>query len=159
MCTMFTLKFIGLSCTSNGCLPEHDIMTSYIGMMELGITGLPRWLSGKDSACQCRRCGFNPWVRNVPWRRKWQPTPVSLPGKSHGQETSRLQSMEFSKQEYRSREFLLQGIFATQGLNLHLLHWQAESLPLCHLRSHGCGNIQRRLLVSSGEHTMTLLRS
>ena len=29
--------------------------------------------------------GFNPWVRKIPWRRKWQPTPVFLPGKSHGQ--------------------------------------------------------------------------
>ena len=29
------------------------------------------------------RCGFNPWVRKIPWRRKWQPTPVFLPGKSH----------------------------------------------------------------------------
>ena len=47
--------------------------------------GLPRWLSGKESACQCRRCGFHPWVRKIPWRRKWQLTPVFLPGKSHGQ--------------------------------------------------------------------------
>ena len=46
---------------------------------------LPRWLSGKDTACQCRKCGFDPWVRKIPWRRKWQPTPVFLPGKSHGQ--------------------------------------------------------------------------
>ena len=29
--------------------------------------------------------GFDPWVRKVPWRRKWLPTPVILPGKSHGQ--------------------------------------------------------------------------
>ena len=29
--------------------------------------------------------GFSPWVRKVPWRRKWQPTPVFLPGKFHGQ--------------------------------------------------------------------------
>ena len=29
--------------------------------------------------------GFDPWVRKVPWRRKWQPTPVFLPGKPHGQ--------------------------------------------------------------------------
>ena len=29
--------------------------------------------------------GFNPWVRKIPWRKKWQPTPVFLPGKSHGQ--------------------------------------------------------------------------
>ena len=28
---------------------------------------------------------FNPWVGNIPWRRKWQPTPVFLPGNSHGQ--------------------------------------------------------------------------
>ena len=32
-----------------------------------------------------KRLGFNPWVRKIPWRRKWQPTPVLLPGKSHGQ--------------------------------------------------------------------------
>ena len=31
------------------------------------------------------RCGFDPWVRKIPWRRKWQPTPVFLPGESHGQ--------------------------------------------------------------------------
>jgi len=42
----------------------------------------------KEPACQCRRhkrCGFHPWVRKVPWRRAWQPTPVLLPGESHGQ--------------------------------------------------------------------------
>ena len=48
---------------------------------------LPRWLSGKESTCQCRRCKrcrFDPWIGKIPWRRKWQPTPVLLPGKSHG---------------------------------------------------------------------------
>ncbi|XP_060272473.1 phospholipid-transporting ATPase IK isoform X24 [Ovis aries] len=39
---------------------------------------------GKESACQCGRDGFDPWVRKMLWRRKWQPTPVFLPGKSHG---------------------------------------------------------------------------
>ena len=34
---------------------------------------------------QCRRCGFDPWVGKIPWRRKWQCTPVFLPGKSNGQ--------------------------------------------------------------------------
>ena len=47
--------------------------------------GLPTWLSGKELACQCRGCGFSHWVRKIPWRRKWQPTPIFLPGKSHGQ--------------------------------------------------------------------------
>ena len=35
--------------------------------------------------CQCRRRGLGPWLRNIPWRRKWQPTPVFMPGESHGQ--------------------------------------------------------------------------
>jgi len=42
----------------------------------------------KGPSCQCRSCrrrGFDPWVGKIPWRRKWQPTPVFLPGKSHGQ--------------------------------------------------------------------------
>ena len=39
----------------------------------------------EESTCHCRRCKFNPWVRKIPWRRKWQPTPEFLPGKSHGQ--------------------------------------------------------------------------
>ena len=43
------------------------------------------WLSVKESACQCRRCGLNPWVRKILLSRKWQPTSVFLPGKSHGQ--------------------------------------------------------------------------
>ena len=45
----------------------------------------PWWISGKECTCQCRRHGFNTWVRKIPWRRKWQPTPVFSPGKSHGQ--------------------------------------------------------------------------
>ena len=49
------------------------------------MKGLPRWLSSKESTCQCWRHRFDPWIRKIFWRRKWQPTPVSLPGKSHGQ--------------------------------------------------------------------------
>ena len=40
---------------------------------------------GKESTCQCRRRWFNLWVRKIPWRRKWQCTPVFLPGKFHRQ--------------------------------------------------------------------------
>ena len=46
---------------------------------------LLRWLSGTEPAWQFRRHRFDPWVRKIPWRRKWQHIPVSLPGKSHGQ--------------------------------------------------------------------------
>ena len=48
----------------------------------------PGGTSGKEPACQCRRRkrrGFDPWVWKIPWRRKWQPPPVLLPGEFHGQ--------------------------------------------------------------------------
>ena len=47
--------------------------------------GLLWRLSNQKSACQCKRLRFNPWVRKIPWRRKWQPAPVFLSGKSCGQ--------------------------------------------------------------------------
>ena len=50
--------------------------------------GFPGGTSGKEPACQSRRHkrhGFYPWVGKNPWRRAWQPTPVFLPGESHGQ--------------------------------------------------------------------------
>ena len=46
---------------------------------------VPWWLSDYEPPCQCRRLRFNPWVGKNPWRRKWQPTPIFLPGKSSGQ--------------------------------------------------------------------------
>ena len=55
---------------------------------ETACLGLPRGRGGKESTCQRRRCkrhGLDPWVRKIPWSRKWQLTPMFLPGKSHGQ--------------------------------------------------------------------------
>ena len=49
--------------------------------------GLPTWLSGKVSSCQRRRREVELCVRQIPWRRKWQPTPVILSGKSDGQKS------------------------------------------------------------------------
>ena len=46
---------------------------------------VPGGASGKEPTCQCRRykrCGFDPRVGKIPWRRAWQPTPVFLPGES-----------------------------------------------------------------------------
>ena len=52
------------------------------------IVGFPGGAVGKEVACRCRtpkRQEFDPWVGKIPWRRKWQLTPVFLPGGSHGQ--------------------------------------------------------------------------
>ena len=40
---------------------------------------------GKESTCSAGDPGFDSWVRKIPWRRDWQPTPVFLPGESLGQ--------------------------------------------------------------------------
>ena len=53
-----------------------------------GPWGSPGGTSSKEPTCQCRRhkrLRLDPWVRKIPWRRKWQPTPVFFPGESCGQ--------------------------------------------------------------------------
>ena len=47
--------------------------------------GLSKWHSGKEYACPGKGQRFDLWVGKIPWRRKWQPFPVFLPKKSHGQ--------------------------------------------------------------------------
>ena len=52
----------------------------------LSHLGFPGGTSGKEPTCQCRRhkrYRFHPWIRKIPWRRAWHPTPVFLPGESH----------------------------------------------------------------------------
>ena len=56
---------------------------------------------GKESIhLQGRRPGFDPWVRKIPWRREWQPTPVFLPGESHG----RRSLVGYSPQGYKESD-------------------------------------------------------
>ena len=63
----------------NSCIAGRLFTTEPLGKPHL------RWCNGKEFACQCKRCRFDPWVRKIPWRRKWQPTPVFLSGEFHGQ--------------------------------------------------------------------------
>ena len=68
---------------------KWKIILDFLGGSFWGaVLGFCRWLSGKESTCQCRRrrrLKFDPWVGKILWRRKWQPTPVFLLGESHGQ--------------------------------------------------------------------------
>ena len=48
------------------------------------LKGIHWWLRGSRVCLQCGRPEFDPRGGEDPWRRKWQPTPVFLPGKSHG---------------------------------------------------------------------------
>ena len=57
-------------------------------LLDLHAQDLPRWHSVKESSCQWsrhRRLGLDSWVEKILWSRKWQPTPIFLLGKFHGQ--------------------------------------------------------------------------
>ena len=69
---------------------SHFLQNLFKKLAQRGVT------SGKESTCQCRRrkrCGFDPWGGKIPWRRKWQPTPIFLPGKFHGQRSLGVHSL------------------------------------------------------------------
>ena len=55
-------------------------------LLDSNFTSSPShwWLRRLSVCLRWGRLGFDPWVMKMPWRRKWQPTPVRLPGKSHG---------------------------------------------------------------------------
>ena len=63
-------------CIYNHAVPKQLLCFSLSVQYSMGFQG---GASGKEPACQCRRhkrCGFNPWVGKIPWRRAWQPIPV-----------------------------------------------------------------------------------
>jgi len=62
-----------------------SISCYYISIYCIFTKSFPGGSSSKESVCQYRRYRFTPWVRKIPWRRKWHPTPIFLPGKFHGQ--------------------------------------------------------------------------
>ena len=82
MFVLFALQeFMQMWCKLKGKSRGHWAQLSRERIHYTTRDGLPLWLSGKESACQCRRHRFDSWVRKIPWRRKWQPTPIFLPGK------------------------------------------------------------------------------
>ena len=80
------------------------------------LRGLSWWLSDEESARQCRTCGFHPWGRKIPWRRKRQPTPSSCLENSmdrgtwqttvHGVTNSQTQLSDLTREARGGRFFL-----------------------------------------------------
>ena len=114
--------------------------------------GFPGGADHNESACQCRRHRrhrFNPWVRKIPWRRTWQPTPVFLPGKSHGQRSLAVCRGAMGSQRVRHdlaaehphiqipgpswyllylwKYYYISRAFPIQGLKMVLLKWKANA--------------------------------
>ena len=76
-----------LGASHRSCQQKSEIKMNEMKIENLNLsTWNPEWPSGKESACNAGDVGLiDPWVRKIHWRRKWQPTTVLLPGKSHGQ--------------------------------------------------------------------------
>ena len=95
-------------------------------VVNITVLRLPLYLSDKESVCQCRRCrrcGFDPWIRKIPWRRKWQPAPVFLPGESHGQR-SLVGYMGSQESD------------TTEHVHAHYSTARSEDVEACVLRNH-----------------------
>ena len=83
----------------------------------------------KESACQCRssrRCGFDPWVGNIPWRKPWQPTPVFLLRKFHGQRSL----VDYSPWGCKDLDMTEQLSTHTQLLD-RIQQWRLQLLDFC----------------------------
>ena len=87
------------------------------------LRGAAGGASGKEPTCQCRRHKrrwFDPWVRKIPWRRAWQPTPVFLPGESLGQRSLGAIVHMAAKSQTRLKQF-----------NMHRTHAHSSAHPFC----------------------------
>ena len=133
MCDEYSLSARLIYCN------ESRWATDYIQIQE--VPQLPMWLSGEEPAY--RRLRFDPWVRKIPWRRKWQPTPVFLPGESHGQRSLAVYSPWGCKETWLKQislqwlpyrtlwvyiAFVLNLKFASRKVNL------VSCISICHLK-------------------------
>ena len=84
--------------------------------------GFPRWHNGKEPTCQCNRCGFDPWVWNIPWSRQWPLSPAFLPGKSLGQRsvTATVHGVAESDTTARTHPFLTPFLVLCSSLLKHI---------------------------------------
>ena len=113
--------------------------------------GFPGGASGKEPACQYRRLkrhGFSPWVRKIPWRRVWQPTPVFLPGESHGQRSLVGYSLKLTKWWTRLK-----------GLSTHAASVCCHWLALCWLPGEWQGPLlpPRKLTAQQSSQSSTIV--
>ena len=95
---------------------------------------LPWWLSSKRMHLQFRRCRFNPWFRKIPFKRKWQPTQVSLSGKFHGQRSLVGYSPWGHKESYMTEQLSMciyyittETVFSINMDVIFLIYWYVHS--------------------------------
>ena len=110
------------------CL-EFWFLRSQSASARVGGICWPSQLSGKEPTCQSGR-HFDSWVRKIPWRRKWQPTPVFLSKESHGQRSllSYIQSMGSQRVRH---SWVTENAHKHKEWNTHLLLASTMCQALC----------------------------
>ena len=99
--------------------------------------GFPDGSEVKASASQCGKPGFDPWVGKIPWTRKWQPTPVFLPGGSHGQRSL----VGYSPRGRRVRHDWANSLhFTFKIIRLYLQNFRGREMRLGRWSTVGCKN-------------------
>ena len=129
---LFSKRYHSFVNQSGSVTQSHHLKSFSVNMYP--SPGLPQWLSGTESTCQCRRCRFNPWLRKIPRRRKWQPTPVFLPRKSHGQRSLEGYSPWGLKESDTTQQLKQQTTFTPPSTPMHRLLLSLGS-PLRSIRS------------------------
>ena len=111
LCSLCSLTHFDCSINNNPIKTMTTLALIYAIQLCLG---LPQWLSGKESTCQCRRHRFNPQVMKITWRNKWQPSIFAWeipwteePGRLHSMGSQRVRQESATKQEL---QLCLQGI-------------------------------------------------
>ena len=96
--------------------------------LQISWASLVAQMVKKRIGLQCGRCGFNPWVGKIPWRRAWQPTPVFLPGESRGQRGLEGCSPRGHKESATTEQQHGMVCVSTQGTHLRIkqLFWGCE---------------------------------
>ena len=94
---------------------------------------VPGRASGKELAYQCRRCKrhrFDPWVRKIPWRRKWQLTPVFLPGESHGKRSLQYMGLQRVRHDWEQHPGKIMSLITLENWPGGLMKNANISFPL-----------------------------
>ena len=111
---------------------------------------LPWWLRRQSVCLQYGRPRFDPWVGKILWRRKWQPTPVPLPGKSHGQR----RLVCYSPRGYKESDMTERLHFSNMTLLGHALYIKVG----CVLMGRGCRCVSHNIKHSlSGPYSLVVL--
>ena len=122
-----------------------DKVVKEIGWTQ-GFKGSPDGTSGKEPSCQRRRhkrLRFHPCVGKIPWRRAWQPTPVLLPGKSHGQRSRRV-TVQFSLVQLLSHVWLFETLWTATCQASWTVHHQLPELAQTHAHHSSKASVFQR---------------